>query len=96
MVRTFIPKKKLNENSEDESLISQKQAKKLSTQLLDIFEECLSGKLSQISSNGKAPMLKKREIEDLESENTSLKQRLIALADMNKELLKRVKGEQEE
>lgn len=96
MLRTFIPIKKCIEKSEEETLILKKEAKKVSAMLLDIFEECFQERISQTTSNGKTPLLKKREIEELEAENLNLKQRLLTLASMNKELLKRVKTQQDE
>lgn len=95
-MRTFVPLKKNTDNAEEESLISKKETKRAASSLLDTFEECLQGKVLTTSGNGKAPMLKKREIEELEAENSQLKQRLLTLANMNKQLLKKVKTEQEE
>jgi hypothetical protein len=77
-------------------LCEKKGAKSGLVGLLDIFEGCLAEKATISGGNGKTPLLKKRELEDLEAENLQLKQRLLTLASFNKQLMKKMKTEQEE
>lgn len=61
--------------------------------LLDVFSDCQRDSAPTSAPNSKAPVLQKREIDELETEIGELKKRLESLAGVNKQLIKRVKQE---
>lgn len=83
-------KDQMQSNSES-SLTALKQAKKMANCLLDVFSDCQRDSAPTAAPNSKAPVLQKREIDELETEIGELKKRLESLAGVNKQLMKRVK-----
>jgi hypothetical protein len=95
-LRTYARPNEDTTPEQPDDLNRAKIAKKRADFLLKSFEDARGEKTPTMSGLSKTPTLKKREIEELESEISELKIRLEKMANFNRGLLKRVTPLREE